>query len=147
MLNPKVKINAREWLILEYSLLTFSNGNSSGTSVIAASSPEKAKYDEDLKEFLTPKLSKTEAMKTKKYGDKLKTYAQVLGITNQAPAKENKENKQLKKSKEKDLQSICKKNLQEEIKSLKNQVSMMNDLIKNICSVLIDNSDKKKEFL
>ena len=115
-------------------------------SVIAVSSPEKAKYDEDLKEFLTPKLSKTEAMKTKKYGDKLKTYAQILGIAVQAPAKENKENKQLKKSKEKDLQSICKKNLQEEIKSLKNQVSMMNDLIKSICSVLIDNSDKKKRI-
>ena len=103
MLNLKVKINAREWLISEYPLLMFPNGNSSGTSVIAASSPEKAKYDEDLKEFLTPKLSKTEAMKTKKYGDKLKTYAQVLGIAVQVPAKENKENKKLKKSKEKEL--------------------------------------------
>ena len=40
----------------------------------------KAKYNDDLKEFLQPILQKDNAIKTKKFGKKMKLYAQALGI-------------------------------------------------------------------
>jgi len=80
VLNPPVKDQARRWLVSEYPLLTFLNAQASGTSVIAPSNEKKEKYDKDLKNFLTPKLINIEATRTKKFGNKLKTYAEVLGI-------------------------------------------------------------------
>ena len=69
-------------------MLTFLNAQASGTSVIAPSNEKKEKYDEDLKNFLTPKLTNIEATRTKKFGKKLKTYAEVLGIEIQHPPKQ-----------------------------------------------------------
>ena len=63
VLNPRIKEQARWWLISEYPLLTFESKETNGTSVISATNPINHKYDENLKKFLTPTSSKAEALK------------------------------------------------------------------------------------
>ena len=66
--------------------------------MIAPTNPSKEKYDEDLKAFLTPKLTGVEATKSKKYSKKLKLYAEALGIAVQTPPPKINENKKSKRS-------------------------------------------------
>jgi len=96
VLNPQVKDQARRWLVDEYPLLMFLETISQGTSVIAPPNANKEKYDKDLKEFLAPNLSTKEAKQTKKYGKKLKSYAEVLGIEIHQPKEMTKEKKKEK---------------------------------------------------
>jgi len=127
-------------------LLTFTNNSAAGTtSVIAAPSPIKRQYDENLKKFLTPSLSKAEALKTKKFGPKLKTYAQVLGIEVANPQTQPKPSQ--KKNKEKVITKDKEIQLNDEIKALRSQISMMSELIKNLCSTLVKDTNIKNTLL
>ena len=142
VLNPRVKEQARRWLMTEYPLLTFGKGSGGMTSVISAPSPDKEKYDKDLMEFLAPKLTSTEAYRTKKYGSKLKSYAEVLGMeVPERPHTIEKNNKTMRKQISKE------KGLNDEIKALKQQISQLKSLVERMCTTLIQNKDQQNEVL
>ena len=147
VLNPKLKNRARQWLLTEYPLLTLPDCAPAKTSVVAESSQNKEKYDEDLKEFLSPSLSKVDVSKTKKYSTKLKSYAQALGIEIKHAEKSKEKGKNTKPVVQKNHHNEIQRSLQNQIKSLEMQLQMMSDLIKNICTIIMTDSDKKSQIL
>ena len=78
VLNPKMKNKAREWIVEVYPTKAFRNENDNKTSVNPDDFKNNTRYNESLKEFLSPILTKQEASKMKKYTKKTKTYAQAL---------------------------------------------------------------------
>ena len=147
VLNPKLKNRARQWLLTEYPLLTLLDCAPAKTSVVAESSQNKEKYDEDLKEFLSSSLSKVDVSKTKKYSTKLKSYAQALGIEIKHAEKSKEKGKNTKPVVQKNHHNEIQNSLQNQIKSLETQLQMMSDLIKNICTIIMTDSDKKSQIL
>ena len=75
VLNPKVKNKARQWLVEEYPALIFKIENRNEMSVNITEFRNKAKYNNDLKEFLTPRLLNPEAKVYKKFRKRMKFYA------------------------------------------------------------------------
>ena len=75
VLNPRLKNKARDWLIMEYPLLLFEIDNTNQTSVNTEKYEQKKQYNENFKEFIAPRLKSDEAMKIKKFGGKMKSYA------------------------------------------------------------------------
>lgn len=122
------------------------DNTSSGTSVIAPSNASKEKYDNDLKEFLTPILSTKEARKTKTYGRKLKSYAEALGIEVQPQEVKEKRNKKASKKNNEVESPTHSKALTEEIWALKTQIALLSELVANLCSLANYNDEKQKEI-
>jgi len=78
VLNPKIKNKVREWIVEAYPTIAFRNENDNKTSVNPNDFKNNTRYNESLKEFLSPILTKQEAGKMKKYIKKTKTYTQAL---------------------------------------------------------------------
>ena len=79
VINPKVKDAAKMWLHNEHLFLIFSNRIVARTSVIVMQNKVKEKYDEDLRNFLAPKLSNKQARKNKRHKMQFKAHGQALG--------------------------------------------------------------------
>ena len=80
ILNPKLKYKARKWLVEVYPEVIFNYQSSNEISVNSQEFQTSMRYNEELKRFLTPVLQKQEVTKVKKFGKRMKSYAQVLGI-------------------------------------------------------------------
>ena len=127
----------------EHPLLTFREGLSRTTSVVSVPSPDKEKYNNDLIDFLVPKLTTTEAFKIKKCGSKLKSCAEVLGID----VPESSHAIRLQKNEIKRKQMSKEKGLNDEIKALKQQISQLKSLAERMCTTLLQNENQKNEVL
>ena len=124
-------------------MLTFYDVSGSVTSVALAPSPDKEKYDKNLMKFLAPKLSSVEACKTKKFRAKLKSYAEVLEID----VYESSHNYKVKKNQPKSKKISREKDLNEEIKLLKVQISQITNLIEWVCLILIKDAEDENKVL
>jgi len=80
IINPKRIVKAKQWLMNVYHTLDFVAEKDRSSSVNDEKYKVNTKYKEELIEFLRPTLESKEAAENKKYGKKLKTYAQALGI-------------------------------------------------------------------
>ena len=109
--------------MIEYPHFTFMNDKAGTTSAIAIENLIRQKCNEDLKEFLAPKLSKVDAIRTRKHDSKLKTCAQALGRS--TPRTKPIETVQEKKMEESAKLKSINNELSLEIKSLKTQLSLM----------------------
>ena len=83
----------------------------------------------------------------KKYSRKLKTHVQVLGISASTHELKNNAVKSVKKLKETTNLRNQNNELSNEIKSLKTQVSLINQLMQNMYSIAVIDINKKNEFL
>ena len=84
VINPKAKHKAIKWLIEEYPAVLFQQTREISTSVNVEQYQKKNSYDEDLKLFLQPILTQKEAPKVKRYGKRMKSYAQALGLSSKS---------------------------------------------------------------
>ena len=66
--------------------------NNNKTSVDLEQYEQEKKYNTNLKEFLAPRLISEEAKKVKKFGGRMKSYAQALGIQFQKQKTSEKNN-------------------------------------------------------
>jgi len=92
-------------------------------------------------------LLKVDVSKTKKYSTKLKSYAQALGIEIKHTEKSKEKGKNTKPVVQKNHHNEIQRSLQNQIKSLETQLQMMSNLIKNICTIIMTDSDKKSQIL
>ena len=90
VLNPRVINKAKQWIVEEYRSVIFKYPNENKTSVNKEEFSRNTKHNEDLKNFLQLILQQKGAEKVKKYGKKMKSYAQALGMN--LNIKENKKN-------------------------------------------------------
>ena len=67
-------------MVDKYSKLIFQNERNIETLVNPEEFNADIKYNESLREFLSPTLQQNEVQKVKKFRKKIKIYAQVLGI-------------------------------------------------------------------
>ena len=87
-------------------------------------------YNDDLREFLALVLQSEEAVKMKKYGKRVKSYVQVIGLQYKAPSEkiqevnEKSNNKKEKKNKKQELENTIKE-MSKQIKALKQIVEML----------------------
>ena len=70
VINPKTRNKSQKWLVEEYVTVAFDYNNKNEISVDVQKYNTKKKYNDDLKEFLTPILTTKQAKKMKKYGKK-----------------------------------------------------------------------------
>ena len=105
------------------------NDKAGTTSAIAFENPIKQQHDEDLKAVLAPKLTKVKASRTRKHSSKLKTHAQALEISTLKKTLKNNSILQERKWKENATLKSITYELSLEIKSIKTQLSLMNQLI------------------
>ena len=130
---------------MEYPLLLFEIDNTNQTSVNTEKYEQKKQYNENFKKFIAPRLKSDEAMKIKKFGGKMKSYAQALGIPIQANNKESQKetNNTNKKNLEKKEKDDITQKYQKEIKELKKQISGLTSLLKDICTTMIYDNEMK----
>ena len=121
--------------------------------------PEKCqgswKYNENLKEFLKPTLMKINLNKNK-YGKRIKTYAQVLGI--EAESQEEKKRKIVNEKSTTSVQhngnkstkpnqqseSELNENLNEMIKGMTKQINELINLVQILVTTLVKDDEVKK---
>ena len=145
VLNPRMKYKAREWLVDVYPTISFTFENDNKTSVNAEEFRNTYKYNESLKEFLSPILNQREAKKMKKYVNKTKTHAQALKPEDEVKEKD----KSKEKPKEVNLIGKSKKeneeisNLKEVIKKMEMQIENLKDIMTQLCEVIGMTNDKK----
>ena len=72
VLNPRVKNKAREWIVNQYPLILIGEEVEGKSSIDPDVFSRSAKYNDSLKEFLTPIINAKEAKKMKKYANKLR---------------------------------------------------------------------------
>jgi len=138
----------------EYPAVVFQINNNNETSVNAEQFLTKKKYNDDLNKFLLPILDNKKALKMKKYGKKVKSYTQVLGLNLSYNKNEKDDNKQsTNKVKETNNKNERKKEIiskDKEIEHLKGvittlqfQVQQLNLMLKVICQkTLMENKEK-----
>ena len=121
VLNPRVTNRAREWLVKEYPALIFELDNNNKISVDSEQYEQQKKYNTNLKEFLAPRLMSEEAKKVKKFGGRMKSYTQALGIQlqQQKTPEKNNLNSNNKKKIEKNGTNNTVKQYQNKIAKLK----------------------------
>ena len=106
------------------------------------------KYNESLKEFLKPSLQNVN-FKKNKFGKRIKTYAQVLGITvekNEAK-NEEKKNKTMKEPKAKDASNTADETLLTVIKGMQEQINAMQKMIQVLCETVVKDDEVKNTVL
>jgi len=151
ILNPQMKFKARKWLVEIYPEIIFKNQTENKTSVRVEEFTQNNKYNEDLKAFLTPVLQNKAATQVKKYGLKVKSYAQALGIVNTNGINSISKSKLNGKSKEKSDHTVKKKSdelrqLEDTVKTLTDQINALTQIVKELCGVVQD-PEKKKQVL
>ena len=77
-----------------------------------------SKHDESLKEFLKPTIQNAD-LNNNKFGKKIKTHAQVVGVSNETTCVEKKEKIMKQNTKKKETSKINSKQTSVEIKGLK----------------------------
>ena len=130
ILNPQIKEKAKQWLVNEYSSVLFKYQSENKTTVNAEDVSKRSQYSEDLKAFLSPVLEHKDATKVKKYGQRVKSYAQALGIKNKDNPKASN-NHQKTKNNEKDKQKKA-----EEVVELKNTIKQLEDKIQKLLDMV-----------
>jgi len=144
ILNPQMKDKAKQWLVKEYPSIIFKYQSENKTSVNAEDVGKKSKYSEDLKAFLSPVLTHKDAIKVKKYGKKVKTYAQALGIenTNNSKVANNLKTKNTEKAKQKKTEEVGE--LQNTIKNLEAKIQKLLEMITILTSTIGDETKREK---
>ena len=81
VINPAKKFQARKWIVEEYQSVIYNDERDNLSSINTDEFKSNAKYNKDLKEFLTPVLTQKGIEKIGSFGkSKYKTYASVLGM-------------------------------------------------------------------
>jgi len=146
VVNPKMKQQAKRWIIDEYMNTKFVIERQRATSVDPNQFSIDSTYSESLREFLTPKINENEIEKSK-YGKKLRTYAEVTRKGEKAqPSKKNEKSKDLEsKMKENKNQ---KKGQNQEIADamivVKSQIESLKELIVFMLKTIVADETMKK---
>ena len=150
ILNPSKKFKARKWLVEIYPQIIFRTPTGNKTSVKEEEFNQNIKLNDDLKEFLSPVLQSKAATKVKKYGARVKSYAQALGIEK---GERNTETSQTKDTNTQKSSHIDKKK-SEEIKELKatiqtltDQLNKLTKIVTELCEVVQDDEKKNQVLL
>ena len=146
ILNPKMKVEAWKWLTEEYGQWDVYQENEHKTSVDLEKCQGKWKYNESLKEFLKPAIQNVN-LKTNKYGKKIKSHAQVLGINVENEEKQKNESKTFEHEKKERVKEKNKDVLKNVIESMKNQINELQIMIQTICNSLVKDEDLKQRCL
>ena len=124
----------------DYPAVVFQSNIDNETSVDVKKFKTKKKYNDDLKEFLIPILNNQQAIKMKKYGKKVKLYAQALGLglelneTN-IPGNRNNENSKRNENKKKtEKKAEVSKN--KEIEKLNGIIVRLEDQVRQLTLML-----------
>lgn len=145
VINPKTKDRARKWLMEEYLMLIFQEEEDTmlTTSVDPEEQNNNSKYSESLKEFLKPTMQNA-YLNNKKYGKKIRSHAQVIGVNNETARKEKKDKRIKENTKKKESAEITSALMSEMIKCFKEQIEELKNIIGIVCtSVVIDEETKK----
>jgi len=148
IINPRVKVEAWKWLSEEYGKWEVYQDREMMTSVDPDKCKGSWKYNESLKEFLKPSLQNVN-FKKNKFGKRIKTYAQVLGITvekNEAK-NEEKKNKTMKEPKAKDASNTADETLLTVIKGMQEQINAMQKMIQVLCETVVKDDEVKNTVL
>ena len=148
IINPRVKVEAWKWLSEEYGKWEVYQDREMMTSVDPDKCKGSWKYNESLKQFLKPTLQNVN-FKKNKYGKRIKTYAQVLGITvEKNDAKnEEKKNKMMNEQKAKEVETKSDETLLTVIKGMQEQINALQKIIQVLCDTVVKDDDVKNTVL
>ena len=96
-----------------------------------------SKYNENLKEFLSPTFQYDKTQKDKKIGKRLKTHAQALGMNKLQKENESNDNSKNEKEKEQPKDKNTNNDLRKVIKSMEKQMIQLKEMIVLMCDTII----------
>jgi len=147
IINPRMKVEAWKWLSEEYGKWEVYQDKEMMTSVDPDKCKGSWKYNESLKEFLKPTLQNVN-FKKNKYGKRIKTYAQVVGINI-----DKNEPKPQDRSKEKSVKIVTEidnksdETLLSVIQGMKEQINALQKIITVLCNTIVKDEGLKQEVM
>ena len=147
MLNPKVKNIAIKWIVNNYNKIEFKFESEHKTSIDVTKHQKDVEHNEDLREFLAPVLQSKEATQMKKYGRKIKTYAQAIGLKCDETKDATKSTQTIEKNTYGSVHSNnAKKNreLENTIKEMNEQILKLKQIIETLCEAIQDEKVKNQ---
>jgi len=147
VINPAKKYQARKWIVEEYPAIIYKDERNNETSINTEEFQSNIKYNEDLKDFLTPILTQKGIEKIGSFGkSKYKTYASVVGIeTKKKPASMKASNNQKTKKDQKTNES--ENDLKKMIQHLQNTIQNMAKAMMEICEEIVKEPRRKEHLM
>ena len=147
VINPAKKFQARKWIVEEYLLVVYNDKRDNLSSINTDEFKSNAKYNEDLKEFLTLVLTQKGIEKIGLFGkSKYKTYTSVVGMDTKKKTENTKvQSNQKTKKAHKTIDSES--NLKKIIKNLQDTIQNMAKVMIEICAEIVKEPRRKEHLM